>query len=207
MRSVAIRFNYIQTLVRNVSIIIGHTESAPFDFVCPRGFFCREGSDSPRPCCVQNLSDLYCVGNRCFCNLYQGNAGQDSCSLCPAGMSCPVFNISLQPAYSLATESCPPYHYCTKGQIPRRCMNGTFTDQNHSVFILKSDCSPCPAGLWCSEGKISGLCAAGYICSEGSSCAMPVFLHSRKTRPIFVTSNSTEFLLSSPCSSSFFNKR
>src|SRR5690606_25044337 len=45
---------------------------------------------------------------------------------------------------------------------PIDCPNGTYGDD----ILLKSadECKKCPAGKYCTKGKIQGDCEAGYIC-------------------------------------------
>jgi hypothetical protein len=172
--SIAIDFDTIWTSVTNVSIVIGQTESAPSEFVCPQGFHCKEASIWPEPCCLQNGTDLYCVQGICYCSTYEAEWGSTGCKLCPPGQSCPAFSNATENPYSITTISCPMDHFCSEGQIPTLCPNGTFSNRNSSFLSLDDDCSPCPPGFWCTQGRIQGQCAAGYICSGGSRCPKPV---------------------------------
>lgn len=123
----------------------------PSDYLCPRGYFCVNGTAHPRGCKQGE---------------YQPNKLEYACLPCPKGKYCP--------ANTSNPEPCPPYHYCPKGSIvPEFCPNGTFTRADETGLIDPEQCTLCINGSYCQMGTIKGPCAAGHLCYIGNPTPDP----------------------------------
>lgn len=117
--------------------------------VCGAGFKCPEGTAHPVPCEP---------------GYFQEKTKQAKCDPCRAGFHC-----FLSPDKALP---CPNGHYCPEGAVaPIRCPVGFYAPDpaKPGLRVKKEDCSICPAGRYCSDGRITGKCKAGYLCSLGAS--------------------------------------
>lgn len=65
---------------------------------------------------------------------------------------------------------CPTGHYCLQGtQAPAGCPPGTF--RNSTGARSEDECLDCTPGFYCkgySNSFVTGPCAAGYYCPQGS---------------------------------------
>ena len=122
-------------------------------FPCPPGFFCKEGTLFEEPCPPGE---------------YQPDMAQGSCLLCPSGMSCPLFNMTLP-------LPCLIGYYCPENtSLAEPCPQGTFTKRTNLTHML--ECTYCEAGKYCGEHGLSepsGDCAAGYYCHSGAFNPVP----------------------------------
>ena len=124
--------------------------------MCPLGHYCPQGSTNPTVCPAGN---------------YSSTPGSISCPPCPAGRYCP------EGTEDPNENICPRGYYCpqstpTADAFP--CPQGTFNNVTGSVSVTA--CLQCQNGTYCeSEGLTSytGMCIAGYYCSQGSSTPNP----------------------------------
>ncbi|XP_072282810.1 uncharacterized protein [Pyxicephalus adspersus] len=138
----------------------GQISARPSAHRCPNGFFCPAGSPAPVPC---------------ESGTYQSLEGRETCNTCPTGFYCGPSNDSL----GIAMPSlCPAGYYCPPGAsfiTVYPCPPGTYGPKTGASS--KSDCEPCPAGMFCSsEGlhRPTGYCHAGYYCSQGAVNPTPI---------------------------------
>lgn len=143
---------------------------------CEEGYFCTNSSTTPTP-----ASNVCPPGSRCpegtkyphICvdGTYQEQEGKGSCITCPAGNVCN--------SNSTSPNSCPVGNYCPQGRgYPLFCAAGTYGSE--PGLSSQDDCSSCPAGKFCTNGRIRGPCHAGYVCYGGSWTASP------KTIPVSI---------------------
>ncbi|KAG8568304.1 hypothetical protein GDO81_013953 [Engystomops pustulosus] len=127
--------------------------------ICPPGYYCPEGTQSPIPC----DSGTYAP--------FLGNKAPGDCRPCPSGHFCNGLGVSM-PAL------CPVGHYCPPGAsfiTVYPCPAGTYGPKTGASSI--SDCETCPAGMYCSSEGLSsptGYCYAGYYCSQGAINPTPI---------------------------------
>jgi len=105
----------------------GQQVRSPPEYICPKGHFCQEGSESPK---------------RCVNGTYQDNTGEYECKQCETGYFCDNTDT---PVDSLAGRECPMGHYCPKGtrysnEYP--CKAGTWSNQ--TGLKVAGDCDSCP---------------------------------------------------------------
>ncbi|CUE73353.1 membrane-associated protein, putative [Bodo saltans] len=167
--------------------------SEDFCSVCPRGYYCPEGTSDP----IQCTRGYYCVAGTevpqpCPIGTF-GNAtmlmSQDDCSACTAGYYCDGLGLAhptglcdpgyycISSAYTSAPPGlptgglCPKGGYCPPGSsFPTACAEGTFN--NYTGGSTQDDCTSCTPGSYCSGSNLpypTGLCAAGYYCTGGAS--------------------------------------
>jgi hypothetical protein len=153
--------------------LLGATGPQPSDGAtgdeCDPGFVCGYGSAVPNPVPAPNAT--LAVGRPClpgtFCGAgssaeagcppgtYQWSSGSSSCAPCPPGFMC-AGNTSVP-------VLCPLRHFCPLGTAaPQACANGTFGA--NAGLATQAECTSCPPTVYCTDGSISGLCAAGYVC-------------------------------------------
>lgn len=122
--------------------------------VCPPGYFCPTGASAPYECSE---------------GTYANSSGLSSCPEYPSGYYCVSGTIQLL--------YCPPGFYCESGTgidiTP--CPVSTFNPYGgmHSI----SQCVSCFAGMYCAfvnATDVTGLCAEGYFCPQGSDTPNPV---------------------------------
>lgn len=151
---------------------LGASISNPIDGVtggrCPPGYYCPEGSKSPKPCAPGYYLDTYEATN---------NA---SCKLCPLGMFCngtglekPSGNCSYgyycpggQDSNTPVNYSCLVGHYCLEGDgEPRPCPSGTYQDRKG-----QSSCLECPKRFYCNATVAPVVNYNLFVCPEGYYC-------------------------------------
>lgn len=121
----------------------------PTSYPCPRGHYCGNRTSVPMGCEP---------------GTYQPSDGTWYCLSCPASKYCP--------GNTTSPEECPPNHYCPNGTIaPPTCPNGTYSDR--PGLAKSTDCSPCPAGVFCQNGVKAANCSGGYLCIGGSDIPNP----------------------------------
>ena len=140
---------------------------------CAAGYICLSGASSPGP------SD-YVTGYPappgsyappgssaeigCAPGTYTSSEASPSCLACPAGSVC-LGNTT-------TPEPCPLYSYCPESTFkPILCPNGTFGASDN--LASASQCLPCLPGQYCRDGRVSGLCSAGYFCRSSMSTPTP----------------------------------
>ncbi|XP_019636845.1 PREDICTED: plasminogen-like [Branchiostoma belcheri] len=145
--------------------------------ICPRGYYCPEGSSFTISCPPGTFSNNY--GNRqledCIaCTMGSYCAGYENTGptgLCDAGYYCPGGQRTPSPPDYI----CPPGHFCTRGShAPQPCPIGTFS--NVTGLRAAEDCIACTMGSYCAGYENTGptgLCNAGYYCPGGQRTPSP----------------------------------
>ncbi|EQC38608.1 hypothetical protein, variant [Saprolegnia diclina VS20] len=132
--------------------------------ICSDRFVCLGGASVANP--VDGVTGRLCnpgsfcvngTEQACPLHTYAAIAGQRSCDACPLGRYCSG-NTSVP-------SPCPQRYYCPVGP-PVLCPNGTYGAQMGLEYA--SQCSSCPAGMYCTDGAITGPCASGYFCKFGN---------------------------------------
>lgn len=129
------------------------TVSNPSLYPCPVGSYCPTGSAAPLPC-----DD----------GQYQARTSQGRCDTCPRGFQClRGTNSTIDPT------PCPLGFVCLAGSGPMvsPCLPGTYS--NATGLAAFDECLNCPAGSWCVNGSVAGICSSGYICLSGSATDQP----------------------------------
>lgn len=107
--------------------------------------------------------------------------GRVPSSLCPEGFACPFGTGGT----ANPRLSCAIGHACPAGSpspTANPCPHGTFS--NSTSLTSLSDCTPCPAGFYCTGGQpnVSGSCAKGHYCpmrtnvSDAFPCVSGTFM-------------------------------
>ena len=139
--------------------------SQPDDFVhggeCEPGFFCPNGSSSPRPC----LAGYYC-----------NESGLSEVSgPCYAGYFCADSATIPNPSDFVTGDICPCGHYCIEASpLPEPCPSGYYLNYTGNRNI--TDCVICDEGSYCQTDGLcepTGLCSEGYYCPAGQSLFRP----------------------------------
>ena len=180
----------------------GKDSQTPVDGICPVGHYCEEGTYVAVPCemgyhnpdtqqheCTQCPAGSYCEGvtatpqdcplgyecpagtrfdkeHPCGEGEFSDTVGKSACETCTAGRQC-------NNAAEDADELCPQYKYCPAGTgYGLICPDGTYNKDNEGL-AASTDCTSCPAGQYCVDGRISGQCEAGYYCILGSPTPTP----------------------------------
>jgi hypothetical protein len=138
---------------------------------CTAGYYCTGGSSSA----TQNTAaaGYYTTAGSvsqipCPRGTYNPSTAQASCSECPAGSFC-------NNEAMITTTTCEPGYYCPQGsytQIP--CPPGTFRSTSGAASL--DECAACTGGKYCEgagNSAVTGNCAAGYYCIEGSPYQYP----------------------------------
>ena len=168
---------------------------------CSPGYFCTVGVDTPTPS-GYNTSDSLLVNGNEIC-LFVGQLGiggvcpvghycPSSTAIpipCPAGyyadqtrlsdcLPCPAGYFCLIGTTDFIENPCREGYYCpnvTTFPTEYPCPAGTFSNATHLQSV--DDCTPCLPGQYCSgeeRTSTSGLCFAGYYCTEGSPDPAPM---------------------------------
>ncbi|KAJ8397174.1 hypothetical protein AAFF_G00440080 [Aldrovandia affinis] len=145
--------------------------------ICPKGFFCAEGSRSPEPCEEGTYSSRPALRNGSECTpcgggRYCSGVGQTMPSGdCQEGFYCRERAMSATPADGPTGGLCPAGSFCPAGSAaPTPCSPGTFSNSTGLAGIQQ--CVDCPPGNFCSGSNSSsptGLCFAGHYCTTGSA--------------------------------------
>ena len=135
--------------------------------VCPRGYYCPQGTSFPQPCPQgryggsSGLKSLYdCLGCPAgsFC---EGTGNIKPSGLCSAGYYCSGFAWS-----RMQNQSLPGYFSHDGSAVPSPCLPGTFSSSPHST-----NCTSCPAGYYCPQQGmttyVSFRCPIGSYCTAG----------------------------------------
>ncbi|CCI46527.1 unnamed protein product [Albugo candida] len=158
---------------------LGAKTSMPNDTtggMCEKGFVCLGGASLPSPtdtitghACHRGF---YCpkgAGQQLACPPGTFNPiEQGECLECPEGMYCV--------ANTHTPKVCPYGSYCPAGtHLPLPCPSGTYG--NDTRLSEPSQCTRCTAGNYCVNGRITGTCAAGYVCRKHNSSPFPEESH------------------------------
>lgn len=105
--------------------------------VCPAGYYCTSGTDSPVACPAGTYNP----------SINQGSV--DDCRSCKSGMACPQIGLTRP------TEMCSAGHFCPAGSAQpnetfNACPAGTYT--NYHNLTADTQCDNCPAGKACLKG-------------------------------------------------------
>eukprot|EP00163_Fabomonas_tropica_P011852 TRINITY_DN227_c0_g2_i1.p1 TRINITY_DN227_c0_g2~~TRINITY_DN227_c0_g2_i1.p1 ORF type:complete len:7500 (+),score=2428.07 TRINITY_DN227_c0_g2_i1:177-22676(+) len=141
--------------------------------VCPRGYYCLVGVDTPEPCPIGTF------GNS------TGLRQVEECTDCPPGRYCDGSGLPnprgpCDPGYYCSGRAftsappgpptgglCPPGGYCPVGSsVPTACSPGTFN--NFTGGRTQLDCSFCTPGFYCAGSNNpfpTGPCDAGFYCT------------------------------------------
>ena len=151
--------------------------------ICPAGFYCLAGTA---------LDYIGCpVGTL---GLREGLADESQCTPCTAGYYCDSSPLTAptgtcdpgyfcssgatdpRPLETMANGPCPAGFYCPRNSSsPTPCPPGTYSPSTFNTE--EADCTPCDPGRHCNVSgltTVSGLCAEGYYCGNGSSTAFPL---------------------------------
>ena len=117
---------------------------------CHPGFYCLEGSTTPRPLGI--------------------HAGL------PTRVVVPITDIAKLQTHTLVGGGvCPIGHYCTAGTTSANenpCPAGTYSLSRG--LRAEGECQPCPEGFFCKRGTSAYLnspCPRGYYCPTGTKSA------------------------------------
>ncbi|RUS80254.1 hypothetical protein EGW08_011983, partial [Elysia chlorotica] len=158
----------------------GSTVATPADTnnpdhgICPKGYYCEEGSTAPLPCpqgtygfavqydalsdCINCPGGYYCPYNN------MTEAGPQ----CDAGFYCSGGSSEAAPVAQAYGDECPTGHYCPAGSsTPVDCPAGQYSNTTRSTVCLS-----CPKGHYCPLATSEPLpCPLGYYCGAGTSIA------------------------------------
>ena len=159
-----------------------HVDISVSPVICPLGHYCPQGSGLNYMACPRGT-----IGTRTgltaesecepcpageYCELSGQSTSNGSCS---AGFYCTSGAASPTPELSDTTGPCSTGHYCPEHSVlPTSCPRGTYSSSELNQAI--TDCLPCSPGAYCDSSGLSspsGLCAAGWYCTNGSSEAKP----------------------------------
>ena len=143
--------------------------------VCPAGFYCPEGTDSPEPCAQGTFSPTAGLHNKSQCLQCRAGSYCEDVSLtdvsgnCREGYYCP--RGSSRPDAVICSKG----SYCLEGSaFPIPCPVSTFS--NKSGLRSMYECTSCTAGMYCAQSgltKPTGECDEGYYCPEGMNVSSP----------------------------------
>ncbi|KAJ9462458.1 Cytadherence high molecular weight protein 2, partial [Diplonema papillatum] len=144
--------------------VSSHLGSGP----CRSGYYCEAGSsrgDSLQCTVGHHCPEGSAVPVPCSAGSYQNNLGQGSC------ITCPPYYFCVEGAEE--PELCWTSYYCPEGTgYPDTCPEGTYNPSGKSLGYIE-ECVVCPAGQYCSNGTVTGPCAAGHLCEFGISTPTP----------------------------------
>lgn len=159
--------------------------------LCPRGFFCEQGSAFPTPCPAGKFSDEFGAASIATCmscpaGFYcQAETASKTLSLCIEGhfcpsstsswsqFPCPAGSFSSQTGLHDATqcERCIVGHFCPEGSTaPTVCPVGTYNP--HVGARTSSACLSCEAGWSCPTPGTWAMresCLPGHYCPPGTA--------------------------------------
>ena len=115
----------------------------------------------------------------CLPGSYTNSTQQFECKVCPERYYCLPINLTSR--HSFGYTICPRGYYCPSGTGLnwKPCPLGTYSNKTGLASI--SECTPCEGGKYCSElhsNAPSGVCAAGYYCTQGIDRPKPLVLQS-----------------------------
>lgn len=173
--------------------------------VCPKGFFCPEGSWEPKKC----KEGYYCKESGLEENTASGK--------CDAGYYCAGGASRKDPTDGVTGNVCMMGRYCPAGSgaNPMSCPVGTFS--NRTGNKVESDCTPCTPGSFCASPgltKPTGPCKVGFYCPEGSNvstartCTQGYHCPAGSAAPLKCDSGSFQALpgqsICDPCPAGYF---
>jgi hypothetical protein len=77
------------------------------------------------------------------------------------------------------TIACPAYYYCDGDStyvFGKICPNGFYGNGLLTGFIAAKNCTACTETNFCTGGRITGQCSAGYICNSEADSPTPTSL-------------------------------
>lgn len=166
---------------------------------CDPGFYCRRGSNTPRPTVITEEGGPCPRGHfcprgtafpqGCRAGTYNPNLREPECFTCPEGYYCP------ENSTAFTSFICPEGHYCPNGtEFPTQhpCPKGYFNNRTKGVRL--EDCLACPGGLYCNATGLSGptgKCASGWFCVRAAWSDMPTDYDNFTSGDCLCPSNST----------------
>lgn len=138
--------------------------------LCTAGFYCLAGASQAADNATKCIPGHVCPAGspspvQCKAGTYQPSTGAQECITCPAGYYC-------QDGPSLPIP-CPIYSYCpANSSTPTQCPAGTY-NYNATKLGAAENCTHCPTGKYCTGGRITGDCAAGYYCLSRQTTSTP----------------------------------
>ena len=146
--------------------------SNPFEWPCPTGEYCLNGTVNPLPCPSGSYRD-------------ELNAdGRDACYECPAGYYCPretdVYYSCPERSYcppgSSNSTACPTGYYCpVNTALPIVC------PENYYCPISTAVPQPCYRGTFCPNGtSYPHLCSLGYKAVDESNFTLAILNEEEK---------------------------
>ena len=150
----------------------GTANTAP-DGDCDAGYYCTGGSITATqfmtPAGYFTVAGA-AVTSPCIPGTYQTATATSACLTCPPGYYCPNYSMT-----TIALHLCPAGSFCPTGSINTSpCPIGTYAE-NAGNDAKYSGCTPCTPGSYCaSEGLTAptGLCTAGYYCTQNATMAI-----------------------------------
>ncbi|XP_062816991.1 zonadhesin isoform X2 [Anolis carolinensis] len=152
-------------------------------YPCPQGYYCPPGTQwatqyscppgtfGPRPRLKSDQECQICPPGK-FCSSPGLVAPSGDCS---AGYWCKGGAQVQNPTDGVSGLLCPLGHYCLSGTpTPSACLHGTWSNNEGNERL--QHCQPCPGGHYCNGTGLvapSGLCAAGFYCTVGSTTPTP----------------------------------
>ncbi|OEH77175.1 cast domain-containing protein [Cyclospora cayetanensis] len=158
---------------------------------CSKGYYCPERSTTSMA--VACPPGTY--------NPNDGGASIEDCLECPGGKDC-------SSSGTAEPLPCPASYYCPSGSSKVfACPVGTFS--NEVGLVSKDQCTPCPAGKFCSIASLatpSGNCEPGFICYGMAETPTPTDGKTGDMCPPggYCLAGATEV---TPCSPGFYNPR
>ena len=158
---------------------------------CQDGYLCPAGSTTSTPLNGECAVGGYCIGGvrelcppRTYGIVRGGISREHACITCEDGYYCDGTGLT-----SGDRELCRIGHYCKGGQ-EYKCESTTFTDQRG--LQSQSQCTDCPAGHTCINGKKTTCTAAHYcpakvasgtLCPDGTYSDKTGLIHSSQCTP------------------------
>lgn len=145
-------------------------------YLCPAGYTSGERAKTVNDCYHKNTtcsggSRLYYARPRCYSGQYLP-AQASSCSSCPAGKYCDVYNgdyvVSSCNDQGI-TGSCTGNQYSTSGAQACSLCNGVGRAvKKNNAGTLNVGCDVCDEGTYANDGHTAcEICEAGYACTNG----------------------------------------
>ncbi|XP_035857407.1 zonadhesin-like [Sander lucioperca] len=145
--------------------------------VCPQGFYCPEGTSTPKPCPEGTYSIRSALSDGSECSPCGGGQYCTSVGLtepsgsCKERFYCREGAKSATPVDGPTGGLCPAGSYCPlASSSPLPCPPGTFS--NSTGLSRPEECISCPPSFYClgsNNTSPSGPCFPGYYCTGGSA--------------------------------------
>ncbi|KAM4567238.1 uncharacterized protein PAE49_010636 isoform 2-T2 [Odontesthes bonariensis] len=145
--------------------------------LCPLGFYCPDGTSTPKPCPEGTYSSRSALSDGSECTPCGGGQYCTGVGLvepsgsCKERFYCRVGAKSATPVDGPTGGLCPPGSYCPLAtSSPFPCPSGTFS--NSTGLHSPEECISCPPGFYCigsNSTSPSGPCFPGFYCTGGST--------------------------------------